>query len=85
MTNGRYKSIEHRAMTDRCRARLSIGVFYAPEFEAEIGPAPELVDETHPCMFRNFIHEDYMKHYFSRGVEGKHSLYEYAGIKSLYP
>ena len=85
MTNGRYKSIEHQAMTDRCRDRLSIGVFYAPEFEAEIGPAPELVDETHPCMFRNFIHEDYMKHDFSRGVEGKHSLYEYSGIKSLYP
>ena len=50
MTNGRYKSIEHRAMTDRCMARLSIGVFYAPEFEAEIGPAAELVDEIiHAC------------------------------------
>lgn len=81
MTNGRYKSIEHRAVTNSCRSRMSIVVFYAPGFEAEIGPAVELIDETHPCLFRNFIHEDYMKHYFSRGVEGKNSLYKYAGIK----
>jgi len=58
MTNGKYKSIEYRAMTDRCRARLWIGVFYAPEFEAEIGPAQELIDQTHPCLFRNFIHDE---------------------------
>ena len=82
MTNGRYKSVEHRAITDRCRARLSIPVFYSPEFEAEIGPALELIDETQPRVFRNFIHADYMNHYFSRGVEGKKALYEYAGIKS---
>jgi len=61
MTNGRYKSVEHRPVTDRCRARLSIGVFYAPEFEPEIGPAQEHIDQTHPCLLRNFIHEDYMK------------------------
>ena len=67
MTNRRYKSVEHRAITDRCRARLSIPVFYSPEFEAEIGPALELIDETHPYLFKNFIHEDYMKHYLSRG------------------
>eukprot|EP00253_Pinus_taeda_P012314 PITA_12314 len=84
MSNGRYKSIEHRAMTNRSRARMSIGAFYAPEFEAEIGPAQELIDETHPRLFRNFIHEEYMKWYFSRGVEGKHSLYEFAGIRSTH-
>jgi isopenicillin N synthase-like dioxygenase len=82
MTNGRYKSVEHWAMTDHFRARLCIGFFYASEFDAEIGPAQELIDQTHPCLFKNSIHEDYMKHYFSRGVEGEHSLYEYAGIKS---
>ena len=61
---------------------MSIGIFYALEFEAEIGPALEFIDETYPCLFRNFIHADYMNHYFSRGVEGKKALYEYAGIKS---
>jgi len=82
MTNGRYKIQEHRALgNDRpCKARLTTAVFYAPEFEAEIGPELELIDETHPCLFRNFIHADYMKHYFSCGVEEKHTLYEYAGI-----
>lgn len=83
MTNGRYKSTEHRALTNSFRARLSIGVFYAPGFDAEIGPALEIIDKTHaPCLFRNFIHEDYIQYYYSRSVEGKHSLYEYAAIQS---
>ena len=38
MINGRYKSTEHRALKNSCRAMLSIGVFYAPGFDAEIGP-----------------------------------------------
>ncbi|KAH9304702.1 hypothetical protein KI387_009106, partial [Taxus chinensis] len=67
MTNGRYKSIEHRAVTNREKARLSFPVFYAPGFNEEISPAPELIDENHPCLFRKFIHQDYMKNYFSRG------------------
>jgi hypothetical protein len=41
-------------------------VFYAPGFDAEIGTARELINQTHSCLFRN---------YFSRGVEGKHSFY----------
>eukprot|EP01018_Ginkgo_biloba_P006700 Gb_18198 [translate_table: standard] len=80
MTNGRYKSIEHRAVTNKDQARLSIAIFYSPGFDAEIGPAPQLIDEAHPCLFRKFMHEDYMKYYFSRRVEGKRALYEYAGI-----
>ncbi|GLJ27422.1 hypothetical protein SUGI_0538430 [Cryptomeria japonica] len=82
MTNGRYKSIEHRAVTNKEKARLSIAVFCAPGFTEEISPAPELIDEDHPCLFRRFIHQDYMDNYFSRGVEGKNSLYEYAAMKN---
>ena len=32
-------------MTNSCRARLSIRVFYPPGFDAEIGPALEIIDK----------------------------------------
>ncbi|XP_057829622.2 protein SRG1-like [Cryptomeria japonica] len=85
MTNGRYKSVVHRAITNKEKARLSIGVFYAPGFTQEISPAPELIDDNHPCLFRKFIHQDYMQDYYSRGnslgAKAKSSFYEYARIK----
>eukprot|EP01018_Ginkgo_biloba_P006695 Gb_18191 [translate_table: standard] len=80
MTNGRYKSIEHRAVTNKDKARLSIAIFYSPGLDAEIGPAPQLIDEAHPGLFRTFIHEDYIKYYISRRLEGKRVLYDYAGM-----
>jgi len=80
MTNGRYKSIQHRAVTNKDKSRLSNAVFYSPGFDAEIGPAPELIDESHPCLFRKFIHEDHIKYYMSHKQEGKTSFYEYAGV-----
>ncbi|GLJ27424.1 hypothetical protein SUGI_0538500 [Cryptomeria japonica] len=82
MTNGRYKSIVHRAVTNKEKERLSIGVFYAPGFTQEISPSPELIDDNHPCLFRKFIHEDYMQDYYTRGAKAKDSFYEFAGIKN---
>ncbi|GLJ27426.1 hypothetical protein SUGI_0538520 [Cryptomeria japonica] len=82
MTNGRYKSVVHRAITNKKKARLSIGVFYAPGFTQEISPATELIDDNHPCLFRKFIHEDYMQDYYTRGAKAKDSFYEFAGIKN---
>ncbi|XP_059077602.1 protein SRG1-like isoform X1 [Cryptomeria japonica] len=80
MSNGRYRSIEHRAVTSKENARLSIATFYSPGFDAEICPAPQLIDENHPCLFKKFIHEDFIRHHMSRKIEGKKSFYEYAGI-----
>ncbi|XP_059077590.1 codeine O-demethylase-like [Cryptomeria japonica] len=80
MSNGRYRSIEHRAVTSKENARLSIAIFYSPGFDAEISPALELIDENHPCLFKKFIHEDFIRHYMSHKIEGKKALYEYAGI-----
>ncbi|GLJ27427.1 hypothetical protein SUGI_0538530, partial [Cryptomeria japonica] len=82
MTNGRYKSIIHRAVTNKEKERLSIGVFYAPGFTEEITTSPELIDDNHPCLFRKFIHQDYMQDYYTRGAKSKYSFYEFAGIKN---
>ncbi|KAK6930131.1 Non-hem dioxygenase N-terminal domain [Dillenia turbinata] len=56
LTNGKYQSVEHRAVTHMEKDRLSIVTFYAPSYEIELGPLPELVDETMPCKYRRYNH-----------------------------
>ena len=41
-TNGRYKSIEHRAFVSS-QPRLSIAMFTSPADESMVGPIPELL------------------------------------------
>lgn len=79
LTNGKYKSVEHRAVTHKERDRLSIVTFYAPSYEMELGPMAELVDEKNPCKYRRYNHGEYSKHYITNKLQGKKSL-EFAKI-----
>ncbi|KAJ7537030.1 hypothetical protein O6H91_12G093400 [Diphasiastrum complanatum] len=44
ITNGRYKSANHRAIVNSNRTRRSYVTFYHPAKDQKIFPAPELVD-----------------------------------------
>ncbi|XP_002516897.2 protein SRG1 [Ricinus communis] len=81
LTNGKYKSVEHRAVTHKEKDRLSIVTFYAPSYDIELGPMPELVDENNPCKYRRYTHGEYNKHYVTNKLQGKKTL-EFAKIKS---
>ncbi|KAL8524998.1 hypothetical protein ACS0TY_014575 [Phlomoides rotata] len=74
LSNGRYKSVEHRAVTDKERERLSLVSFYAPSYEIEVGPMPEFVDDENPCKFRRYNHGEYSKHYVTTKLSGKKTL-----------
>ncbi|GLJ27817.1 hypothetical protein SUGI_0545920 [Cryptomeria japonica] len=80
ISNGIYKSIEHRAVTNMDRDRISIAMFCSPSVETEVGPAPELIDELHPCQYRRFIRADYVKNLYSGKLEGKKKKIEFAKI-----
>jgi len=67
MSNGRYKSIEHRAVANKEKDRISIAAFCNPEKETEIGPAVELINESNPCNYRNFKRGDYLASYLLQG------------------
>lgn len=79
LTNGRYKSVEHRAVTHQEKDRLSIVTFYAPSYEIELGPLPELVDENNPCKYKRYNHGEYNMHYVTNKLQGKKTL-EFAKI-----
>ncbi|KAK4477875.1 hypothetical protein RD792_017140 [Penstemon davidsonii] len=81
LTNGRYKSVEHRAVTHKEKDRLSIVTFYAPSYEIELGPIQELVNDKNPSKYRRYNHGEYSKHYVTNKLEGKKTL-EFAKFKS---
>ncbi|KAJ8422615.1 hypothetical protein Cgig2_000240 [Carnegiea gigantea] len=74
LTNGKYKSVQHRAVTNKKKDRLSIVTFYAPSYEVELGPLPEFVNESNPVKYRRYNHGEYSKHYVTNKLQGKKSL-----------
>ena len=53
MSNGRFKSVEHRAVANRSIACISVPTFYAPSNDAFIAPATSMVDEEHYEIYVN--------------------------------
>eukprot|EP01018_Ginkgo_biloba_P008652 Gb_05886 [translate_table: standard] len=79
MSNGRYESIEHRAITNRDSERLSIATFFIPGYETTLAPSPDLIDEEHPRLYKSMKTTEYFAHYFRNKLRGKASL-EFAKI-----
>ncbi|XP_021287907.1 protein SRG1-like [Herrania umbratica] len=74
ITNGAYRSIEHRATVNSEKERLSIATFYNPNYNGEVGPAPSLISEGKQALFRRVRVEDYLKTLFDRKLHEKSHL-----------
>ncbi|CAH2042897.1 unnamed protein product [Thlaspi arvense] len=75
VSNGVYKSIEHRATVNSTKERLSIATFYSSNLESELGPARRLVGLDNPAIFRQIPFEEYFKGFFARKLDGKSYLH----------
>ncbi|KAK6273214.1 hypothetical protein POUND7_010297 [Theobroma cacao] len=71
VSDGIYRSVEHRATVNSVKERLSIAKFYSPKLDGDMGPAPSLVTPQTPAVFRRIGVADYFKGYFSRKLRGK--------------
>lgn len=69
LSNGRYKSIEHRAVINPERERLSIAAFHNPNYDVLIGPLPKLVVGNE--YYRTVNHESYIRLVLSAKLDGK--------------
>ncbi|PSR93124.1 hypothetical protein CEY00_Acc27734 [Actinidia chinensis var. chinensis] len=74
-SNGMYKSIEHRAVTNAMKPRISVATFVIPAEEAEIGPLePVLQNSCSPKMYKNVKYVDYLRYTLGGKMDGKSSL-----------
>lgn len=74
ITNGTYRSIEHRATVNSVQDRLSIATFYNPRYDGELRPASSLISEKRPASFRTITVEGYLKGLFARELREKSCL-----------
>lgn len=71
-SNGKYKSIEHRAMTNGTRARISCASFVTPQMEVEVEPLKQMLDDSQQHkLYKKVIYEDYIRQSLQRKQEGK--------------
>ncbi|XP_048330197.2 scopoletin 8-hydroxylase [Ziziphus jujuba] len=74
LSNGRYKSAEHRVRTTSTKSRVSIPIFTVPKPDEKIGPLPQVVQRDGLARYREFVFVDYMNNFFGNAHEGKKSL-----------
>ena len=78
ITNGKYKSVEHRVIAQTDGNRMSIASFYNPGSDAVIYPAPALIEKEAEKnkIYPKFVFEDYMKLYTAVKFQAKEPRFE---------
>ncbi|CAL4920203.1 unnamed protein product [Urochloa decumbens] len=77
LTNGRYRSIEHRAVVDARHHRVSVAAFHNAMFDdTPYGPIQEILNASaqEPARYRTIAVEDYVKLVLSSKLQGKNIM-----------
>jgi gibberellin 2-oxidase len=77
MTNGRFKSVKHRVVTNSSKSRLSMIYFGGPPLSEKIAPLPSLMERSEDSLYKEFTWFDYKKSaYNSRLADNRLGLFE---------
>ncbi|GMN58968.1 hypothetical protein TIFTF001_028068 [Ficus carica] len=72
-SNGKYKSVVHRAVVNKSATRMSLAIANGPSLETVVGPASQLV-ESHPPAYIGMKYKDYLELQQSSNLNGKSML-----------
>eukprot|EP01018_Ginkgo_biloba_P015724 Gb_01811 [translate_table: standard] len=71
LSNGIYRSVEHRVMVNSLRERVSIAMFYNPKGDKVLSPAKDLVNEEMPPLYEAMTYNQYRLYIRQKGPTGK--------------
>ncbi|GJN09267.1 hypothetical protein PR202_ga27257 [Eleusine coracana subsp. coracana] len=74
LSNGRYKSVWHRAVVNSDRPRMSVASFLCPCNDVVLGPAAKLISEESPAVYRDYTYAEYYSKFWSRNLDQEHCL-----------
>ncbi|KAJ3704932.1 hypothetical protein LUZ61_008637 [Rhynchospora tenuis] len=75
LSNGKYKSVLHRAVLNSEVARMSVVTAIGPALDAIVEPIPDLVNEDFPAVFRGMKYRDYLEQQQSNSLAEKGALH----------
>ncbi|KAJ4800238.1 2-oxoglutarate (2OG) and Fe(II)-dependent oxygenase superfamily protein [Rhynchospora pubera] len=70
LSNGIYKSIEHRAMINTQHPRISLVAFHCPDNSLMLRPLPEVVGDG-KLNYGSMSYQEFLKAIFNKKLEGK--------------
>ncbi|KAK1429066.1 hypothetical protein QVD17_11265 [Tagetes erecta] len=79
MSNGKYKSVEHRVIANGNENRISVPIFVNPRPGDVIGPLAEAVENGEKPIYKHVLYSDYVKHFFRKAHDGKATV-EFAKV-----
>ncbi|KAK2659832.1 hypothetical protein Ddye_006365 [Dipteronia dyeriana] len=72
LSNGKYKSVLHRAVVNGKATRLSILTSHGPPLDKVVAPAPELLHrENRPSAYRGIKYKEYIELQQINSLDGK--------------
>lgn len=75
LSNGRYKSVLHRAVVNSDKERISIPTFCCPSMDAVIESHKSFLNQHHnKQLYRSFTYGDYYKAFWNRGLSQESCL-----------
>ncbi|KAK8940308.1 Gibberellin 2-beta-dioxygenase [Platanthera guangdongensis] len=77
LTNGRFKSVKHRVLTNSLQSRVSMIFFGGPPLKERVAPLPHLMEEGEESLYREFTWCEYKATaYASKLVDNRLELFE---------
>nr|CAB3472960.1 unnamed protein product [Digitaria exilis] len=74
LSNGKYKSVEHRAVVHPDKERISAAMFHQPRYSITVEPLPELVKKDGAgARYKSVGYAEFMRHFFSAKLDGRKS------------
>ncbi|RLN42595.1 S-norcoclaurine synthase 1-like [Panicum miliaceum] len=74
MSNGKFTSVEHRAVIHPTKERISVALFHYPcQDMVVVGPLPELM-KGDKVRYRSTNYQDFLKQYFTEKLDGRKHL-----------
>lgn len=70
LSNGQYKSLKHRVVTNCNESRISISSIHCLPMEKKVSTAEQLVDERNPRRYRESSFSDLLDHLTSKKYNG---------------
>ncbi|PRQ35717.1 putative oxoglutarate/iron-dependent dioxygenase, isopenicillin N synthase [Rosa chinensis] len=75
MSNGKYKSVEHRVVANGSKTRISVPIFVNPRPSDVIGPLHEVLESSgEKPLYKQVLYSDYVKHFFRKAHDGKSTV-----------
>ncbi|KAJ0764089.1 putative flavanone 3-dioxygenase [Helianthus annuus] len=59
-SNGRYKSVVHRATVNSMKSRLSVASLHSLNAYHNVTPSPILIDDLNPRLYRDTSYADFL-------------------------